>query len=241
MIHHYASFHGGLGDYLQMSTIPEELTKQGHTVHLWEKAVFRNPGIRDLVLMNPYILPPIKGGVWSLGDIPGLPYMNTQRSFIGNWEAMFGILPPVNTLPKIYYQPKGDKMGQLKHAEFGGVIELSAISLKYNQETVFDQIVQLVLSRKDVHWLQLVGGHQSNPIIISGIPQVKIKDIFHLCDVVANCKIFVSLNSGTHALGAAIQRINPHYEQYCFLPRKDAGWIMDAKKFIFPNVEYLIA
>jgi len=230
MKYHYTAYHAGLGDHLQYSTLPEMLTKLGHKVHLWEKAEFRNPGIKDLIMRNPYILPPVPGAEWNLGDIPGLPYENTQKCFIMNWEKSFG-LEPTNCLPKIYYEPK-------QNCKFGGIIELSAIHHKYNPEILVSAASQLMEARKDVEWHQLVSPAQSNLVLIPGVPTLEISDIFQLCDVIAQSCIFASCMSGQHSLAAAIQRINPHFEQFCFIPEKDFKGVMESKKFIYPNVEY---
>lgn len=240
MIYHLSAYHSGLGDWLQYSTLPEMLTRAGHTVHLWDKAEFRNAGARELILMNPYILPPIPGAEWNLGDIPGLAYKNDQRSFIANWEAMFGMVPE-NDLPKIYYQPKGDKIGQLKYCEFEGIIELSSHSHKYDHASVIANVREFILSRPDVKWTQITSDNQLGEVVIPELPKYKIRDIFHLCDVIANCKCFLSLQSGSQTLAAAIQRMNPHTEQFCILNTPDVHWIKESQKFIYPNIQYFSA
>ena len=45
-----AAYHGGLGDSLQFSTLPEEFYKQqGRKTYVWGGATFRNQEIYDLV------------------------------------------------------------------------------------------------------------------------------------------------------------------------------------------------
>ena len=52
------AWHGGLGDALQFSTLPEEFGKQqGRKTYIVADAPFRNEGIYDLVWdKNPYVL-----------------------------------------------------------------------------------------------------------------------------------------------------------------------------------------
>ena len=59
------AFHGGLGDSLQFSTLPEEFAKQkGRKTYIVPDAPFRNQEIYDLVWgKNPYVLGK-KEGEW---------------------------------------------------------------------------------------------------------------------------------------------------------------------------------
>lgn len=238
-----ASYFGGLGDSLMWSSFPEYLTSLGHEVFLYtgtDVIPIRNPEIKKLVWdMNPFI----KGEStenWNCGDLPGVAYQNTEKCFIMNAEKMMG-LEPKNWLPQIYYKPK--TIAELPEIckERRGIIELSAIHHKYNSATVIANALELMKLRDDVKWVQLVHPNQSNAIILPGVPQLQIDNIFQLCDVIANSFIFLSLMSGAQSLAAAIQRINPHFEQYCFLPTHDTKSIMDSQKFVYPNVEYILA
>ena len=242
MRYNIRAYHGGLGDQLQFSTFPEYLTKLGHEVYLYDGPdvlPMRNPGIRELVWdKNPFIKGISKDN-WNFGDLPGVAYRNTQGAFIANWEAALQLpLSGDLGLPKIYYEPKVEKLGQLKHCKFGGIIELSSIHHKYDANTLIASVAQLMIDRSDVEWCQIVSPGQSNPILIPAIPQIHVGSIFELADTIANCKIFVSSLSGQHSLAASIQRINPHFEQYCLIPKNDYQGVMDSKKFVFPNVEY---
>ena len=68
------AWHGGLGDALQFSTLPEEFSKQqDRKTYIVEDAPFRNEGIYDLVWdKNPYVLGK-KFGEWNAGDLPSIP------------------------------------------------------------------------------------------------------------------------------------------------------------------------
>lgn len=226
-----AGYHGGIGDQLQFSTLPQLIHAQGHKVNLYtgtDVLPFRNPEIRDLWERNPYITG-TSDTDWNCGDVPGLPYKNTTGSFIKNWEATFG-LPPTNDLPIIYHTPT-------KIPEIYGVIELSAHTLKYNSEAVNDQVYALI-AQYNMPFVQLASPHQANPITIPDIPTMPLNGIFHAFDIFASCKCLITLNSGLHSVGAAVRRIHS-FDQYCFLPNKDWDWIMSDKKFIFEGIKYL--
>ena len=74
------AWHGGLGDALQFSTLPEEFQKQqGRKTYIVSDAPFRNQGIYDLVWdKNPYVLGK-KLGEWNAGD--GAKY-SLQRGWV---------------------------------------------------------------------------------------------------------------------------------------------------------------
>ena len=110
------AWHGGLGDALQFSTLPEEFEKQqGRKTYIVADAPFRNEGIYDLVWdKNPYVHGK-KFGEWNAGDLPSIPYRedgfleeNGTGNMIPNWEKFHG-LKPTNKYPKIYYEPEKDK------------------------------------------------------------------------------------------------------------------------------------
>lgn len=241
MKYNIRGYHGGLGDQLQWSTLPEYLTSLGHEVYLYDGPdvqPLRNPEIRKLVWdLNPFIKGVSKEN-WNCGDLPGVPYQNTEKCFIMNAEKMMG-LAPMNWLPKIYYTPKDIAELPQICKEQTGVIELSAAHHKYDPATVIANTQALLAIRSDVKWMQLISPHQANPIVIPGIPQFKIDGIFQLCDIIANCNIFVSLLSGQHSLAAALQSVNPHFEQYCLIPAHDVKSVMESRKFIYSHVEYI--
>ena len=102
------AYHGGLGDCLQFSTLPEQFSRQqGRETYVLDESHFRNKEIYDLVWgCNPYIKG-VKSGHWNAGDIPDIQFTNRNgyHSCIRNWEELHG-LTPTNDYPKIYYEPK---------------------------------------------------------------------------------------------------------------------------------------
>ena len=59
------AYHGGLGDNLQLSTLPELFSKRGHKVYVPDGFYFRNSGIYDLVWGNNPYISGIKEGRWN--------------------------------------------------------------------------------------------------------------------------------------------------------------------------------
>ena len=76
------------------STLPEYLTELGHEVYLYDgpdALPLRNPGIRELVWgMNPYIISATDKDR-NCGDLPGVPYVNSEKCFIMSAEKMMGL------------------------------------------------------------------------------------------------------------------------------------------------------
>ena len=86
--------------------------------------------------MNPYISGR-KEGSWNAGDTPEISYYNILGNTILNWEKFHG-LNPVNTLPKIYYEPK--KYIELKN---NFIVDFSSISITYDYlslKTIFSSL-----------------------------------------------------------------------------------------------------
>jgi hypothetical protein len=234
MIYRIRSFHGGAGDELQFSTLPERLSEMGHKVYLLKNSPEvhppRNHELIDFIWRsNPYIVGEMEGD-WNLGDLPTIPYKNTYDNFIMNWEFAFG-LKPENILPVIYYEPK-------KIKDIYGLIELSSISLKYNAEKVVKYIQAAILPLQ-IPFKQIVNKHQSNPIIIPNVDTIEVNGLYNIYDHICSAEYFFSLSSGTHSMAAAARRVNPMLKHYCLLPHKDYDWTKESKKFVYPGIKYI--
>ena len=238
MIYNIRGYHGGLGDQLQFSTLPEELTKLGHEVKLYtgpDVQPFRNDEIYKFVWgHNPYVKGESKEN-WNCGDIPAKPYKNTTGSFIRNWEDFMGI-EPKNDLPKIYYNPKL-LMSDLKY----GIIDLSCISMQneYQADQVLKSAERIMGKYPDLEFYALTTKNQSNRILLYGIKNLNGYTLEDISDKIYNAMVFISLSSGLHSLAAAIQRFNPYLSQYCILPASKYDFFMNSKLFIYPNVIYI--
>jgi len=232
-----AAFHGGLGDNLQFSTLPEEFHKQqGRDTYISSQASFRNQEIYDLIWgCNPYIKG-IKEGDWSAGDTPDR-HRVIESNCISNWEALHG-LKPTNKYPKIYYEPK-------KVDAFHNVIlvDLSSISITYDSE----QILELYNTIKKTHdGMVFLGVEFTNKIKdatiiepdVTGI--VEIESIFTYVDLIYSSFGMVSLHSGQNHLASAIKnQYNNDLKVYCLMD--DVEYQRQKKKgiFVFDNVTYL--
>lgn len=239
MIYRLRSYHGGLGDELQFTTLPEILTKQGHEVYLLkdsnEVLPYRNNAIKNFVWgKNPYIKGEIEGE-WNLGDLPNL-YKNTEQDFIKNWERAFG-LEPQNSLPNLYRSPNHKILSQI------GLIELGAISLKYNKERVIKTVNSIIKQHPKVRWFQIASNYQPNNIELPNVDKIEIRGnidtLSYIYNDICGCNVFVSLSSGLQSVAAAARRFNPNMKQYTIHPESDSQWILESKLFVYPKVEYI--
>ena len=241
-----SAFHGGLGDNLQFSTLPEEFHKQqGRDTYIWSQANFRNQEIYDLVWgCNPYIKG-IKDGTWTAGDTPEIGHKTLVSDCISNWEALHG-LTPTNKYPKIYYEPK-------KQYGFHNIVlvDLSSISITYNSEKILELYDSVKKSLKDTHDdelspLMFFGVEFTNKIKDATIIEpdvdntIVIDDIFTYVDLIYSSLGVISLHSGQNHLASAIKnQYNKDLDIYCLMD--DVEYQRQKKKgiFVFDNVTYL--
>ena len=232
-----SAYHGGLGDNLQFSTLPEEFYKQqGRETYIWSQASFRNQEIYDLVWgCNPYIKG-IKEGDWSAGDTPDR-HRVIESNCISNWEALHG-LKPTNKYPKIYYEPE-------KVSSFDNVIlvDLSSISITYDA----DKILKLYDAVKKTHeGMEFLSVEFTNKIKgatiiepdVTGV--VEIESIFTYVDLMYSSFGVISLHSGQNHLASAIKnQYNNDLEVYCLMDEYEYQRQKDKSIFVFDNVNYL--
>ena len=233
-----SAFHGGLGDNLQFSTLPEEFHKQqGRDTYIWSKASFRNQEIYDLVWgCNPYIKG-VKDGTWTAGDTPEIGHKTLISDCIMNWEALHG-LEPTNRYPKIYYEPK-----KIHGFDDTLLVDLSSISITYDSE----QILELYDTIKKIHNdMKFFGVEFTNKIKDATIIEpdvdntILIEDIFTYVDLMYSSFGVVSLHSGQNHLASAIKnQYNNDLNVYCLMD--DVEYERQKKKaiFVFDNVTYL--
>ena len=222
-------YHGGLGDQLQFSTLPEILSKQGHDVYLLKDVSgqvqpIRNEEINDFVWRsNPYIKGEIQGH-WNAGDLPNA-YCNKHNDFIKNWEASM-FVEPQNSLPKIYDEPK-----MISGVE--GLIDLSCTSLTYNNPLVQKRVHEIVSQFPNIRFEVLTSKYQTKTVPIFGHKELKYRDLFHAYSLLCSCKIFISLNSGLHSVAAAARRKNKMMLHYCINQTDFHASSMLSKIFIY--------
>ena len=232
-----SAFHGGLGDNLQFSTLPEEFHKQqGRDTYISSQASFRNQEIYDLVWgCNPYIKG-IKEGDWSAGDTPDR-HRVIESDCISNWEALHG-LKPTNKYPKIYYEPE-------KFSSFDNVIlvDLSSISITYDAEKILKLYDAVKKTHEGMVFLSVeftnkIKGATIIEPDVTGV--VEIESIFTYVDLMYSSFGVISLHSGQNHLAAAIKnQYNNDLEVYCLMDEYEYQRQKDKSIFVFDNVNYL--
>ena len=255
------AWHGGLGDSLQFSTLPEQFYKQqGRETYVADGSTFRNEEIYELVWgCNPYIKG-IKEGKRNAGDIPEIDFVNPNgyNSCITNWEELHG-LKPTNKYPKIYYQPK-----KIDGFEEVMMVDLSSVSLKHgsNNNTYpppYDPAVvkELYENIKKEHPGKIFAqvnftntiseetgdnrtGGKLNIIDVEIGTSVLVNNIFTYCDLMNSCYGIIGLFSGQSALSSAIMEYNPNLKSYCIVSSAVYEKHKQQSGFIFDNIEYLV-
>lgn len=241
-------YHGGLGDQLQFSTLPERFSELGHNVYALDGAYYRNLEIYDLVWgCNPFIKGK-KFGEWNVGDTPEIKYTQLHKNCISNWEMLHG-LEPKNLYPKIYYQPK--KIDKKDYT----LIDLSSISTDHNPEYLHNELNDLLKTRcsnSDLCYIKYkknlnppnggIRGHSGkfNSYDVNHIEnEILIENIFQYCDAIFSAKNFISLHSGGHSLASAIQNdYNKDLQIFCIITDSNYQYSVNRSSFIFDNVEY---
>ena len=234
-----SAYHGGLGDNLQFSTLPEEFFRQqGRETYIWSRSNFRNKEIYDLVWgYNPYIKG-IRDGEWTAGDTPEIGYRKVVDNFISNWEVLHG-LNATNKYPKIYYQP--EKIEQFSDVF---IVDLSAISLPGNEK-----VLELYNSIKKNYNSTFLGiefknkiTHQNNHKVynpeLDGI--IEIENIFAYTNIIYSSRGLISMLSGQSHLACAIKSgYNSNLDILTLVDEKSYQHEFDRGTFIFDNVNYL--
>lgn len=243
-----AAYHGGLGDNLQFSTLPEEFAiQQNRDTYVWDRAFFRNSEIAQLVWgSNPYIKG-IKGGQWNAGDIPEIKFENVAGNSIASWEQLHG-LHPVNKYPKIYYQPKKVDLSEVI------LVDVSTITRDYQHECLFEIYQNIRKEHPNKIFAKVEFQNQINPKknidiahdgkhVIYDLPvdgKITIVNIFAYTEAIASVFGLVSLHSGQSHLSSAIKnQYNSDLQSYCIMPDDDYQYHTNKGIFIFDNIQYL--
>ena len=236
------AWHGGLGDALQFSTLPEEFYKQqGRKTYIVEDAPFRNPEIYDLVWdKNPYVHGK-KAGVWNAGDLAEIPYQQLcmdgkgTGNMISNWELFHG-LKPVNTHPKIYYEPE-------IHDGFKDVfiVDYSSTTIDYDQNELKRILEDTKKEYPDKRFLSVdfVKSVSSNSYDIDYDGYVEVESIFRYCDLIASSYGILTLSSGASHMSSAIKDYSPDLKSICVMSKKWYNYHKERGLFFFDNIDYV--
>jgi hypothetical protein len=233
-----AAYHGGLGDNLQFSTLPEEFYKQqGKETYIWSGATYRSQETFDLVWgTNPYIKG-IKDGDWNAGDYPGCFYGNYTNSQdgIANWEFCHG-LNPINHYPKIYYA--ADKLNGYENVY---LVDLSSISLNHPREKLIQVYEEIKRNNPNITFVEIVHNFKYSTLQKHEnleTEKIYIKNLFDYYNLLNSCKGFVNLLSGSNLMAVAAKNNNKNLDINCIVDKEvydslSANWVFD-------NVNYLV-
>ena len=240
------AWHGGLGDALQFSTLPEEFLKQqDRKTYIVADAPFRNEGIYDLVWdKNPYVLGK-KFGEWNAGDLPSIPYRedgfleeNGTGNMIPNWEKFHG-LKPTNKYPKVYYEPEKDE-----GVKDLFIVDFTSTTVSDSKEDVIKCLDQLRNDYSDRKFVSVSfeditpTKDLSEDVKFDGY--IEVENIFRYCDLISSVYGYVSLHSGGTHLSSALKEYSPNLKSICILSKEwyNEHEVLD-NHFLFDNIEYL--
>ena len=236
------AWHGGLGDNIQFSTLPEEFYKQqGRETYLKDGSSFRNEGIYELIWKhNPYIKG-IKEGEWNAGDIPEIEYSNVAGTCIANWEKLHG-LQPTNKYPKIYYKPKVS-------LEYSGVylVDFTCISIDYDMGKLINKLKQLQSEYSDMKFVEvtfsedLSGDDGKYNQYDMNLEKLVINNIFDYYDIICSCSGLVALSSGASHMSSAAKEHNKSLNSICIMEESWYNYhVNKGNLFIFDNIDYQV-
>ena len=239
--------YGGLGDNIQLSTLPELFTNAGYDVYIWDQTYFRNVGIKELVWgSNPFIKGE-KSGVCNAGDTPGR-HRPVHPNPISNWEVLHGF-SPTNLFPKVYYKPQS-----IKNLENTFLVDLSSISSTYDLEIVRNVCKNLSENFPGKRFCHVQFKQDLNPAsdqapaqngtfhnLEIGIEDVIIIDnIFQYCDTISSSFGLITLHSGASHLSSALKEFNPDLLSFCIVEREKYNFWKQKSLHLYDNIQYII-
>jgi len=239
-----SAWHGGLGDNLQFSTLPELYVKKGHNVYIEGSAYFRNKEIYDFVWGNNPYIEGKRLGERNAGDIPRIKYKNVTGSHIRNWEIAHGFKGE-NDYPKVYIHPSF-----IPGYENIILIDVTVISTLYDSDVLRDTILRLKDLYKNKEFCRVRFKKDLNPDKGSSMAfdgkvfdfevysdtDLYINNIFEYYEIMNNCAGLISLHTGASHLSSEIKNNRKdEFLSICLIPQ----WTIDRDIFFFPNIEYI--
>lgn len=218
---------GGLGDWLQYSTIPELCYMNNIECFIWSGAKSHNPQTLDLMLQNPYLIglsdyPPNAGSLLYKG------WDFELNNIIKIQEKNHGF-EPISDRPIIYYRPNIQKEFLRKT-----VIDFNSISTEGMYD---DNKVQSFLDSLDSNKVILLNNKKYK---LNGKINYHTKDIYHYTDVLYSAEKFIGFHSGGASLISAISRFRADVDMDVYIPDDfDLEKDIQHHVFIYPNQNYL--
>jgi hypothetical protein len=224
--------HGGLGDSLAFSTLPELFTERGHEVYIYRNTPLRNAQTHDIVWgLNPYVLG-LSDDEPNVGTHDEIHFPRRRLPGIVPYWEEFYLGQSYNLYPRVYYHPKFRK-------EFSGLTIVELNSVTYDYSCALDDVsvfIRGATEKENVVFIDnsKVSSRSISLPELSGFPVYVPADIFDFCDIIMSCKKYVSLLSGGTALASALRQRESYPELVCCCPQED--W--DNGAWVFANVEY---
>jgi hypothetical protein len=233
---------GGLGDNLQLSTIPrrffEKFGYKGVYISNKDRQKFRNEEIKKLVWeMNPYIAGFTDEPGANIVD-DGLLRFDGETKWIPLMEKIYQFDGPYSRRPEIYYIPKkplidvSDKIivdltSSVENNTMDKIHYRTKIRNFFQSlnEKIF--IVDLANIKKTSTFIDYTSDIISDKLI----EKIQVNNIFEYCDIIKHCKQYICGFSGSLSLAASIR------ENFnCFCPTT----AYHSKYFIFDGVDYIL-
>lgn len=234
----------GLGDNLQVSTIPRRFYEKYSKKCVWisDAVFYRSPEIRKLVWENnPYIA--------GFTDEPGTNFTNKiefgKFNWIEQWERIYGLDEPYSIKPELY-------CNNLESDNFDThnkiVIDISYSIDSYKQNISSNSLALNIIktainsfkNQTDCKFVQIKNSklNNNNQFINFfnqacqdfNIETIEVTNIEEYCNAIKWAKQFICTHSGCHVLASAIRK-----KSICFVPKK----YLDMNYFIFSNVKYI--
>ncbi len=223
---------GGLGDNLQFSTLPELYAKNGVDFYISHQNAYRNDEIKNLVWdLNPYV----KGISM---DTPDIGVNSTKQiirdSFIQRIEESNGFINTGNKYPVIYYEP--NFIEELKDMT---IISFNSVSVLF-ENPLINEIITKLNGEDNVLVLDFVKTISNSHIKYVDSNNIYfVNDIFHHCDIIASCKRYITLFSGSSVLASAIISKTNNRNTEVILDNNYVHRVFNEKLYYFDNLKYI--
>lgn len=225
----------GLGDNLQVSTIPRRFYEKFGEKCVWisDAMFYRNPEIRELVWEhNPYI-----AGFTNEKGTDIHSYITFRYPWIEEMERIYGLVEPFSLRPEIYYKIPDEDNFNVKDKT---IIDISSSNEnntmnndrnKIKIKEYIDKIKSSIYSLKYTNLNSSIYKENKNQIIDSD--NIEIKTIYDLCCVIKHCKKFIASFSGSYVLASAIRDNNivtfigtQHYQMNYFVFKSNIEYVL---------------
>jgi hypothetical protein len=248
---------GGLGDNLQISSLPEEFWKQyGKQTYISASSNHRNNEIFDLVWKcNPYVSGKSKKRP-TAGDLPAWSALKNPdiTNLVSHWEYIHG-LNVSNNSPKIYYEPT--RMSEFKNTV---ILDLSSISLypapglntvnSYNPELLKMVVGDQLEKFRSYELVNIVfkDGLAGDGVSLKNTfledfgyasKNIRVKNIFDYVDLIASSRAILTVYSGAAVLASSVKKYNRDLQIFTFITHQNYAHEMNNPNYLFDNVEYI--